>query len=315
MRGAVDSRIGKELSIFSMNTDLDTLRLFVRVAQRGSFSAAGRDLGLPQSTASRLVAALEAQLGTRLFIRTTRAVRLTEAGQTYLARVEPLLNALDEAAHETRGGLELRGTLRVGLSSSMALRQVLPNLQRFLDRHPQLSVQLLTEDHRQDLVGEGVDIALRFGSLDDSSAIARRLVTWPMVMVASPAYLAHALPIGEPADLALHRMIAGPNWRQGSLHFRRAGTVISVRLEPKLHVTINEAATAAAVAGLGIAYMSLGGCERELLDGRLVRILPDHDLGSIDLHAVYPAGGASRPAARAFAEHLIGVLTGQPVSG
>lgn len=304
MQKAVDSRSGNQLSIFRMNTDLDVLRLFVRVAQRGSFSAAGRDTRMPQSTVSRLIAALEARLGFPLFTRTTRIVTLTEAGRVYLERVEPLLLAMEEAEHEARGGLELRGTLRVGLSSSMVMRHVLPNLHSFLAPHAHLKVQLLADDQRQDLVGEGVDLALRLGVLESSAATARRLANWPLALVASPGYLALRGPVAEPGDLPLHDVIAGPNWRHDHLTLRRQSTTISVRIEPRILVTMNEAATSAAVQGLGIAYMSAGGCAPEITSGALVRLLPEWDLGSIELHAVYPAGRAAKPAARAFAEHL-----------
>src|ERR1700749_3806885 len=116
-----------------MSDRLHALRLFVRVARTGSFSRAGRELGLSQPSASRIVAALEREVGAALLTRTTRALTLTEAGADYLARVEPILAALEEADHAARGTGELRGTLRIGISSSFATREVIPRLGAFLD--------------------------------------------------------------------------------------------------------------------------------------------------------------------------------------
>src|SRR5882672_3571822 len=158
-----------------MADSLNALRLFVRVTRTGSFSRAGRELGLSQPSASRIIAELEQKVGAALLTRTTRALTLTEAGADYLARIEPILAALDEAEHAARGTGELRGQLRIGLSSSFAVREIIPRLTAFLDRHPTLRVDLVMADQRQDLVNEGVDLALRFGALDDSTATVRRI--------------------------------------------------------------------------------------------------------------------------------------------
>ena len=165
--------------IRDMNDRLTALKLFARAARLGSFSGAGRELGLSQPSASRLIAALEAEIGSALFARTTRAVSLTEAGATYLSRIEPILAGLDEADHEARGTGELRGTLRVGLSSSFAIREVLPRLSRFVQERKALRIELVMNDHHQDLVTEGLDVVLRFGSLPDSSATARKIFESP----------------------------------------------------------------------------------------------------------------------------------------
>lgn len=150
-----------------MNDHLSALRLFVRVARKGSFSAGGRELNTPQPTVSRVISALEREVGAALFTRTTRAVTLTDAGADFLVRLEPILAALEEAEHAVRGTGELRGVLRLGLGSTLAIREVVPRLPVFLERHPALRVDLLLDDARQDLVAEGVDIALRFGILQD----------------------------------------------------------------------------------------------------------------------------------------------------
>ena len=284
---------------------LGALRLFVRVARRGSFSAAGRELEIPQPTVSRAIAVLEREVGAALLTRTTRAVTLTEPGADFLARIEPILAALDEAEHAVRGTGELRGVLRVGLASTFAIREIAPRLPRFMDRHPALKVELLADDLRQDFVSEGVDVGLRFGALADSTATARRIATWPRVVVASPDYLARAGTPQTPADLAAHSVIVGPSRLGPTWSFQRDGRTASVRVGGRLTATVNEAATAAVVAGLGLASMAQVGCQRELADGSLVRVLADWDMGAVDLHAVFPGGRAVKPSARAFADFLV----------
>src|SRR5580692_5498123 len=155
---AVVSQNGFQLSTLAMSDRLFALRLFARVARKGSFSAAGRELNIPQSTASRTIATLEREIGVALFVRTTRAVALTEAGVDFLARIESVLAELEEAEHAARGTGELRGMLRIGLATTFAVREVISRLAEFMSRHPALRVDLMMGDGREDLVVEGVDV-------------------------------------------------------------------------------------------------------------------------------------------------------------
>jgi len=292
-----------------MNDRLAALRLFTRVARTGSFSAAGRELGLSQPSASRIISELERDVGASLFSRSTRAVTLTEAGADYLARIEPILDAIDEADHAARGTGELRGVLRVAVSSSFAVREVIPKLPDFMAHHPALRVDLLMDDRRQDLVGEGIDIALRFGALAESSATTRLLGVAERVLVASPAYLRQAAQPGSPADLVHHAVILGPSGNAPQLWtFTRDGRAISVRVHGRLTASQNEGAVAAATAGLGIVSTGRLGCRTELDSGALVRVLADWGLSPIEIHAVFPAGRAAKMAARAFADHVAASL-------
>jgi DNA-binding transcriptional LysR family regulator len=125
---------------------------------------------------------LEHEIGASLLTRNTRAVVLTDAGTEFLSRLEPILAELDDAEHAARGTEELRGVLRVGLGSSLAIREVIPKLPAFMKRHPALRIDLLLEDHRQDLIAEGIDVALRFGPLLDSTIRARRIRASPRVL-------------------------------------------------------------------------------------------------------------------------------------
>jgi len=291
-----------------MNDRLTALKLFARAGRVGSFSSAGRELGLSQPSASRLIAALEADVGATLFSRTTRAITLTDAGATYLMRVEAILASLEEADHEARGTGELRGVLRVGTSSSFVLREITPRLSKFLSAHPALRVELLSNDRYQDLVAEGIDVAFRFGSLVDSSATVRKVIDVPRILAAAPLYLEkHGRPL-MPSDLAHHAMIIGPAHLSPTFSFRKDGRVASVRVQSQLTVTITEGAIAGAKAGLGIAASSLISAKAELESGALVRILSDWNFGSMEVNALFVSGKTIKPAARAFTDFLIGEL-------
>ncbi|RBP14325.1 DNA-binding transcriptional LysR family regulator [Roseiarcus fermentans] len=293
-----------------MTDRLLALRIFVRTAHSGSFSRAGRDLGLSQPSISRILAQLEAEVGARLLVRTTRAVTLTEAGADYLARVEPLLAALEEADHVARGTGELRGLVRVAVSSSFGVREVIPRLPKFLELHPALRIDLGINDQRQDLIVDGVDVALRLGSLPDSSVVARKLSEAPRVLAASPAYLARRGRPRNPEDLASHAVIIGPGGASGpnAWTFRKSGQTRSVRVEGQLTTAVNEAAVAGAVAGLGITLTSLWGCRAEIERGDLTRIMEDWTMAPVEAHALFPSGRAASPAARAFIDYLAAEL-------
>src|SRR5690349_10021433 len=148
-----------------MGDRLLELEVFVRAAEGGSLSRAGRELGLSQPSASRLVSALEERLGVRLLLRTTRRLGLTEAGAAYLERARAVLLELEEAGAAARGAEGLQGLLRVALPATFGAREVVPRLAGFLAAHPRLRVELLMADHRQDLIEEGADLALRLGPL------------------------------------------------------------------------------------------------------------------------------------------------------
>jgi DNA-binding transcriptional LysR family regulator len=292
-----------------MSDRLATIRLFIRVARTGSFSRAGRELGLSQPSASRAIAALESEIGVALFTRSTRAVVLTDAGTDYLARVEGLIAGLDEADEAARGTGALRGLLRVAVPSSLASREVVPRLPAFITAHPALGIEMRVEDQRQDLLREGIDVALRFGNMADSAAVAKVIAVNPRLLVAAPSYLARAAAVRHPHDLASHRIVLGPpGTTPGAWRLEKEGRAVSVSVESQLTVTSNEGAVAAAVAGLGIASTGYWGCRIELNAGTLVPVLGDWSLAASPLYAVFPAGRAASAAARAFVEYLSGSL-------
>jgi DNA-binding transcriptional LysR family regulator len=285
--------------------DIFALRLYTRVARLGSFSAAARECGLSQSQASRIVADLEADLGTRLLSRSTRAVVPTEAGAEFLARIETILGALDEAEHSVRGGGDLRGLVRLSTPTSFGIRTVIPHLAAFTAKHPDLHIHFLLEDSRRDLVRDAVDVAIRLGRLVDSSATAKLVARIPRVIVAAPSYLEQAGAPATPTELTKHRIVAGPAAAVPTAWaFARGAEKATVDLQPHFSTNENEGAVAAAVAGLGITSTSEWACQRELGNRSLVRLLTDWKTADIPVHAYFPMGPATRAAARALVDHL-----------
>lgn len=293
--------------------DLVALRLYTRVARLGSFSAAARESGLAQSQVSRMIAELEAVLGARLLSRTTRAVVPTEAGLEFLARMEPILAAVDDAENSVRETGELRGLLRIGMPSTMGIRVVIPRLSAFTERHPMLHLELMLEDQWQDMVKEAVDVGIRVGNLPDLAGTARQIGTMHRVIVASPAYLArHGTPT-VPTDLEHHRIVGGPAGAQvSSWQFERDGERASINLNPQFSTNDTAGALAAAAGGLGIASTTSWACALELANGGLVQLLPEWKMAALPVHAYFPLGRTTRMAARAFADFLAATLSGGP---
>ena len=187
----------------------------------------------------------------------------------------------------------------------------MPRLDRFLSQHPDLRLELVLSDQRQDLVADSVDVALRIGYLPGVTAVARRIGVSHRLLVASPSYLRRAGAPKTPADLASHALIVGPaSGGPEGWAFRKDGKATSVRVVARVTVTAIEAATAAAVAGLGIASTGHVACRAELEGGALVRVLPDWEMGHAEVKAILTAGRAAKPAARAFVDFLVAELRG-----
>lgn len=289
------------LSKEQLVTDVQTFKLYSRVARLGSFSAAARECGLAQSQVSRMIADLEAHLGARLLARTTRAVVPTEAGSEFLARIETILAALEDAENSIRETSELRGTLRVAMPSTLAIRVVLPRLAAFTEQHPQLQVDVMLDDRPQDMVREAVDVGLRVGPLPDMAGTARQIGTMRRVVVAAPSYLSrHGTP-GHPLDLTRHRLVGGPaGAHPTSWQFERDGDQQTVDLRPQLTVNDTSGAIAAALGGLGIVSSTSWACHADIDSGALIKLLPDWKMVDLPVHAYFPNGRATRMAARAF---------------
>ncbi|MEL7312958.1 MAG: LysR substrate-binding domain-containing protein [Pseudomonadota bacterium] len=257
--------------------ELQQLRLFVAVADAGGFAAAAHALNLAPSTVTRSIAALEQSLGVRLLNRTTRSVSLTEAGTRYLSQVTSGLDALDEAAEMARADTsELSGTLRVGASVSFGQSVIAPALRSFCLAHPELGIDLVLSDSVTDVVAERLDVAIRHGTLDDSSLVAQRLAGVSYRLVAAPEYLAHARPIDGPESLPDHACLTYPyeafraSWR---FQCGRASRDIPIR--PKIKVSNAAALLTCAESGMGLAILADWLVDARIEAGALVEVLPD----------------------------------------
>jgi DNA-binding transcriptional LysR family regulator len=285
--------------------DLDSLAVFAAVAEAGGFTAAALRLGVTKARVSTVVRRLEAALGLSLFVRTTRRVALTEAGQRLHERCTPLLQALGEALSEAgTQNRPLAGTLRIGSPIDHAVQVMGAVVAGFAREHPQLQVELRASDRRADLVAEGVDVALRLGWLRDSSARATRLGEFEQWLVAAPAYLRQVPAPRRPADvagldwIALTLLPTPLTWRFSS----RRGAVHNVRMGSRLRTDSSAALRALVLQGAGVTALAATSAAQDVAEGRLVRLLPHWSLPSGGIHAVFPPGRHISAAARAFVE-------------
>lgn len=297
-----------------MNDRLQELTVFVRVGESGSFTRAARDTNLSQPSVSRIVGELEARLGVKLLLRTTRRLTLTAAGEKFLDRARAVLADLDEAEDAARGIDSLHGTIRVTLPVVFGMREVIPRLPGFLARYPLLRVDLRVSDAYQDLVAEGVDVAIRLGRLADSTFGARRLAVLPRFVVAAPAYLKARGTPRHPSDLANHDCIVGSNgFGRESWLFKRRSTVISVDVAGRIRTDSAPGRYASALAGLGIAQVSAAMCAAELRSGALVALLAGYALEPVEVHAVFPGGPRPSFKVQAFTDYMAAALDAGPL--
>lgn len=280
------------------------MRLFVRVADSGSFSRAAVDLELGQPTVSRRIQDLEASLGATLFQRTTRALSLTEAGQRFYRRAVDILAEFDEAEAEARGlEHEPVGLLRISCAASMGRMVIGPEVPEFLDRFPHIRIDLMLDDTYTDLVGEGIDLAFRMGVLQDSSLMAKKLGEAPRALWASPGYLQRMGTPLEPGDLTEHlaltfRQVAHTEWK-----LTRNGKAASVPVDGRFKASSGEMLLQAGVSGLGILLGPNWLVRDAVTRGELVRVLPDWQGEPSPLHVVWSAGKL-RGKAKLFVDHI-----------
>lgn len=268
----------------------ESLHAFVNVVDRGSFAGAARGIGVSRSAVSKLVSGLENRVGVRLLNRTTRRVSPTEAGLAYYERAVAILSALDEADRDAAGlQTEPRGTIRLNAPMSFGTLHLARALADFMADWPELRVEATLTDSRVDLLGEGYDLVLRIGDLEDSSLIARRLAPVRRVICAAPSYLeAHGAPI-HPRELRDRRCLQYGYLATGNV-WRLSGPdgTHDVHLDGILCSNNAEMLCAGAVRGLGIALLPTFIAGPELQEGRLATILADYAAPEIALHALYP---------------------------
>ncbi|HEU4404821.1 MAG TPA: LysR family transcriptional regulator [Polyangiaceae bacterium] len=288
--------------------DLNDLTTFVRVVDGGGFAAAARTFGVPKSTLSRRVAGLEARLGAKLLRRSTRAVGLTDVGRAYYERCVRILGEVEDAnAAVGRARAAPRGRVRVTAAAAVSGALLGPVLAEFLERHREVSVEVVARDRLVDLAKEGFDLALRLGPPQGEAALSSRtIVRLRTLLCASPAYLeAHGAP-ASPADLRAHRCIAfGTPPRALTWALTRGDEQAAVKVSARLATNDASVAHQAALRGLGVAALPSFLYAEGVGRGALRPVLEGWQMQGAVLRAVYPGGTRAPAAVRALVAALV----------
>jgi len=282
------------------------MQVFVRIAERSSFTRAADDLQMPRATVTNLMKRLEERLGARLLERTTHTVHLTHDGEAYYRRCVRLLADVEEAEGSFRNAAP-KGLLRVNLQGTLAKHFVVPALADFLAQYPDIELQIGEDDRLVDLVREGVDCVLRAGVLQDSSMVGRRIASMQQVTCASPAYLAK---YGEPINLdalAAHRAVNYISSATGTvmpLAFMVNGQLQAVQLKATVSVAGADLYTGSAVAGMGLVQVPRYRVVDEINEGRLKVVLAGFPPPPMPVSVLYPQSRQLSSRVRVFVQWL-----------
>jgi len=270
---------------------MHSMAVFRRVVEAKNFSAVARETNMSQSTVSKHIAALEERLGTKLLNRSTRSLKLTEAGKEYYHHCIRILNDFQEAeASVGKGKINPTGILRMSTSATFGRTYLLPHLKQFFESYPDINIDLLFDDDYVDLVKEGIDLAIRIGPLADSTLIARKIGSSPRVVVASPEYLVkHGRP-RKPVDLMKHSCLIYTLQKSPDLWYFNSTQEgdESIRVSGRLKASSPDAVCDATIKGLGISIICEWYARKYIKTGALKVILPDYRPTTYDIHAVYP---------------------------
>ncbi|WP_176059555.1 LysR family transcriptional regulator [Paraburkholderia sp. BCC1876] len=282
---------------------MTAMETFVTVVNAGSFSGAARRLKLGQPAVSKSIAQLEEHLGARLLLRSTRGLTPTDAGQRFYEHARRAIDEADQAEQVVRESSDgLSGRLRISAAVTFARLHVLPALKIFLDQHPKLSVDIILDDRSIDLLEQGVDVALRMGTLDDSTMTARRVLRGRRLVVGTPRYFAEAGIPMTPAELSRHQAVVyslrggGESWSFSSSD----GSEVAVTVSGRVAVSAAEGVRTAVLGHMGLAVASEWMFSPELADGTVQAVLTQWTLPPIDVWAVFPSGRMATSKARAF---------------
>ena len=299
---------------------LDSLRIFVATQRKGSLSAAARSLSLSPATISRRISALEEELGVQLVDRTSRNLKMTEAGQAFLERAEVVLEAMAEAEQAARNSRQRpEGRLRVHSRTHVALRVLAPLLPRFAQRYPDIRVELELSEHPVNLVEHDFDVDIRTGESNDSGFVIKRLLSSDEVLVASPAFLKVYSRIRHPTDLPQVRCLTYRREREAISwkYIDEQGEQQELPIQGVLTANNGEMLRLAAIGGMGIALLSEPTVRSDLQDGTLVRLLPDYRFAvrgfSNGIFAVFRQSSALPLKVRAFVDFMTEALRDESV--
>ena len=280
----------------------------VAVVESGSFVRAAEALGVTQSAVSRAVSRLETRLGIRLLHRTTRSVKLTAEGQRFYEEIAPMLSGIRDAVTSATGAAAVvSGRLRVNIDPFVSRLLLAPQIGSFLNRYPELSLELITRDSLGDLIGEGFDAAVRFGDPPTSSLVVRKVLETRILTVAAPSYIErHGRPT-KPSELSRHHCIQFRNPGTGQpfeWEFHRGRKIVPVKTSGRLLLTDVGTMLSACIAGAGIAQVMALGIQDLLDGGQLVELFPDWPNEKFPLFALYPSRTLPPAKLRAFLDFV-----------
>jgi len=291
--------------------DITVLETFALVVRHRSFAAAAREQNIDPSSVSRIIAALEEELGLRLFQRNTRRLSLTEAGNIYFQRVEPLIDELNHARDAAADASEqVKGTLRVTASNSFGLKVLMPRIPAFAAKYPELTIDVLLTDAVVDLLAERFDLAIRLGQLADSAMVAQLFTRTRYQVVASPKYLQSQTPIKKPEDLSAHDCVLFPlaGFRSRWIFRDRNGHTNETLVKGKLFVSSAIGLQQCVLADMGPALLPSWLIKEDLAAHRLVDVFPKWQVTATDFDTaawfVYPSRSYVPLKVRAFMDHL-----------
>lgn len=297
---------------------LDAIRLFLRVVECGSFSAAAKEAGVGQSAVSKQVAALESQFNQQLLKRSSRGIALTEAGKAFYDGALRLRDEFEQLeTHVKFGADEAAGTLRISVAPVFGRFYIVPRLPALLERHPALNIELRVSERHVNLIEENIDVAIRHGEMQDSALTQRKLAESPLITLASPEYLAkHGAPT-SPAELSGHQCIAF-NGGRGVHPWRfldKYGKPFTLMPQGRFQSNDGEQQRAAALAGMGITQFPAWLAGPDLASGALVPVLREFAVGSMPISAVFATKQMTNSKVRVFVEYLLGTLREDLPSG
>ncbi len=271
--------------------DKNAMALYVKVVENNSFSRAAQREGVPVSTVSRKISELEKALGVRLLERSTRKLRMTEIGQDYYQRCRRGLEEFETANLLVKDQqAEVSGHLRLSVPPSLSDVVIIPLIEAFQALYPNAIVNCLVTDRHVNHIEDGIDISLRVGDLKDSSLVARRLLGYRSVLVASPGYLARAGAPNHPNELPLHALVAFSRWEPAvTWELENNGETYKVNVQPRIAINDYTGVQSAVINGLGISEIPSILCGKDIQDGRLLEVMPDWQFSPVTLSAIYPS--------------------------
>ncbi len=292
---------------------LTSMTVFVRVARAGSFASGARDLGISRAMATKHIMQLENNLGIRLFNRTTRSLSLTEVGAAYLERCQQVLMDVDEMeAAVTHMQSGARGILKISAPPVIGATHIAAAIAEFLKLHDEVTVDLILQSHLADVVDDGIDLAIYLGNLQDTSLVARKLASSPLVVCGSPDYFKKYGTPEKPEDLQNHSCLV--NWAidpRDHWQFNSAEGSKLIKISGRIQSNVADAIRIAAINDLGVVMLPKYIVGRDIQKGRLQVVLKNYTRLPLDVHAVYPHRRYLSAKVRMFLDFLQAWLPGQ----